>query len=88
MMDKSVLNAIPQLRINGKKPTEIAALLGISVNTVKSHIRRHPQTSVTVYCPNCGAVVPQNPGRKTKKFCSDKCRMTWWNHTYRSGEKR
>jgi endogenous inhibitor of DNA gyrase (YacG/DUF329 family) len=23
--------------------------------------------------------VAQNSGRKEKKFCSDKCRMTWWN---------
>ena len=38
MMKKQVLNAITQMRIAGKKPTEIANTLGISVNTVKSHI--------------------------------------------------
>ena len=30
-------------------------------------------------CMNCGDEVPQNPGRKVKKFCSDKCRHAWWN---------
>ena len=29
-------------------------------------------------CPNCGAVVAQNPGRKEKKYCNNTCRMTWW----------
>ena len=85
-MDKIVLNTISQMRASGKKPTEIATALGISVNTVKSHLRRHPQNPDTVYCTNCGAAVPQTPGRKVKKFCSDRCRMTWWNHTYRHGE--
>ena len=23
--------------------------------------------------------VKQNPGRKKKRFCSDSCRMKWWN---------
>jgi len=30
-------------------------------------------------CPCCGAEVRQNPGRKVKRFCSDKCRNAWWN---------
>lgn len=31
------------------------------------------------YCPQCGAEVEQTPGRKEKRFCSDFCRMKWWN---------
>lgn len=31
------------------------------------------------YCQYCGIEVLQNPGRKQKKFCSDKCRNLWWN---------
>ena len=35
------------------------------------------------YCQECGEVVIQPPKRKLKKFCSDKCRMKWWNtHQY------
>ncbi|MCD8074180.1 MAG: hypothetical protein LUF27_03930 [Lachnospiraceae bacterium] len=30
-------------------------------------------------CLCCGVPVRQNPGRKEKKFCSDKCRNKWWN---------
>ncbi len=83
MMKKQVINAIEQMRTAGKKPTEIANTLGISVNTVKSHIRRHPIVSTTVHCLNCGVPVPQNEGRKMKKFCCDRCRTNWWNHQYR-----
>ncbi len=30
-------------------------------------------------CLFCGQPVPQNPGRKEKKFCSVECRNRWWN---------
>ena len=30
-------------------------------------------------CQNCGIPVAQTPGRREKKFCSDTCRMQWWN---------
>ena len=30
-------------------------------------------------CPQCGALVEQTPHRKQKRFCSDLCRMRWWN---------
>ena len=85
MMKKHTMNALTQMRIEGKKPTEIANALGISVNTVKSHIRRHPEIPDTVFCVNCGAPVRQTEGRKMKKFCCDKCRINWWNHQYRQG---
>lgn len=31
------------------------------------------------YCECCGKEVMQKPGRKLKRFCSDKCRNAWWN---------
>lgn len=85
MMNRNVLDAISQRYLQGERPSAIAATLGISVNTVKSHLRRHPIDPSLVYCQNCGVVVPQTEGRKRKKFCSDKCRITWWNHRYRGG---
>ena len=30
-------------------------------------------------CRFCGQPVPQNPGRKEKKFCCPECRNRWWN---------
>ena len=45
---------------------QIAAETGLPLNTVKSYLRRHP-------------VSAQTPHRKEKKFCSDRCRLRWWN---------
>ena len=38
------------------------------------------QTTVTPdgKCEYCGIRIEQEPGRKAKKFCSDKCRTAWW----------
>lgn len=75
---------IVELRKEGKGYKRIAQLLGLSENTVKSFCRRrnllkeNPEDKKDV-CPCCGKVLVQLPGRKTKKFCSDKCRMKWWN---------
>ena len=78
-MKKEDMIAIGNMRLQGKSAGVIAAALGLSVNTVKSYLRRHPDMGCTHFCPQCGKPVMQAEGRKEKKFCSDKCRMTWWN---------
>ncbi len=70
---------LERMYAEGASATEIAAALGLSVNTVRSHIRRHPTVNGIRKCEFCGARVIQTPGRKEKKFCSDKCRMSYWN---------
>ena len=77
-------NKIAELRIQGCGYKKIAALTGISENTVKSYCRRNdvavPDEKPAEHrCLNCGALVEQKAGRKVKKFCSDKCRNRWWN---------
>lgn len=72
-----------QLRLHGVPPSAIARELGLSVNTVKSYIRRHPNIGNTVRCQWCEEPVLQSAGRKQKKFCSDRCRITYWNLRYR-----
>ena len=71
--------AIDNLRMEGKPTGEIALILHLSPNTVRSHIRRHPDIPNARRCKTCGAFVAQPTGRREKKFCSDKCRMDWWN---------
>ena len=71
--------AIENMRLDGITPAEIASRLHLSPNTVYSHIRRHPKLPNTRTCLNCGKPVKQLDGRKAKKYCSDKCRMAWWN---------
>lgn len=83
---------IISLRRQGIGYLKIAQELGISQNTVKSYCRRNNLTKTDEitepkemsaetehFCLQCGAGVPQNEKRKLKKFCSDKCRMKWWN---------
>lgn len=75
---------IISLRNEGLGYKKVADKLGISENTVKSFCRRQknlmqPQEPGSSVCKCCGAPIKQTPGRKEKKFCSDKCRMKWWN---------
>ena len=77
---------IKVLRQRGMGYIRVAQALGISENTIKSFCRRNKLTGQVKqeklaehFCLYCGAAVTQNPGRKEKKFCSNKCRMKWWN---------
>lgn len=79
-MKKQEIETIAQMRLNGATPSEIARNLNLSVNTIKSHIRRHPEMSAAGKCLYCGVPVLQPEGRKQKRFCSDKCRISFWNH--------
>lgn len=81
---------IEKYRNDGISYSQIAGLTGISINSIKTYCRRHNigghSASVTAVestdfhtCECCGQPVKQTAGRKLKRFCSDKCRMTWWN---------
>lgn len=87
-MDEMQKNQIAILRHSGFSYQRISNMLGLSINSVKSYCRRHqlggykPNCSnynVISKCEQCGKPVKQNPGRKAKRFCCDKCRMKWWN---------
>ena len=78
-MTYKTMNQINFLASHGMGYQRIADQLGLSPNTVKSHLQRHPPQLGQTLCHHCGQPVPQNPGRKEKKYCSDKCRMAYWN---------
>lgn len=71
--------AINNMRLEGHSPSVIAATLGLSAGTVRAHIHRYPEIPNTKLCKNCGKPVLQTEKRREKKFCSDTCRMLWWN---------
>ena len=56
--------------------SQISQQLGLSKNTVKSYLQRKKMSDV---CLNCGAALKHISHHKKKKFCSDKCRMHYWN---------
>lgn len=82
-MTKEEKEKIAQMRESGFGYKAIAANLGISANSVKSYCKRNEMAGVASkkehICVCCGVPVIQHPGRKEKKFCSDRCRMKWWN---------
>jgi len=79
--------AINNMRLEGHSPSVIAATLGLSAGTVRAHIHRYPEIPNTKLCKNCGKPVLQTEKRREKKFCSDACRMLWWN-THRDSVNR
>lgn len=89
---------IRNLRGCGLGYKKISEKLGISENTIKTFCQRNGLGgNVTMQqkveedirtCLCCGSPVKQNPGRKEKKFCSDKCRNKWWNAHMESVDKK
>ena len=84
-MNPEQKNMIQDLRNSGCGYKEISEQLQISINTVKSYCKRHDLTSTKKrnsgsvrVCLQCGNEIKQEQHRKTKKFCSDRCRMIWW----------
>lgn len=67
----------------GKSP-KYSPITGLPLNTVKSFCARHPVQikelpSSNALCRNCLAPLEQTPHKRKRMFCSDACRMAWWN---------
>lgn len=80
---------IAKLRSKGITYKKIADELELSINTVKSFCRRSNLADVALpaseskpntHCANCGVPITHTPGKKAKKYCSDHCRLAWWNN--------
>lgn len=88
-MTEKKKNEIRELRETGYSYKQIAELLAISENTVKSFCRRNNLGGINgkknckrqeqSKCIFCGKNLIRTPGKKAKKFCSDICRYQWWN---------
>ena len=64
------------LRNEGYKYKEIADHLGVNINSVKSYI--HRLRNDVPRCIQCSKPLPPSTTKK-RKFCSEKCRIKWWN---------
>ena len=91
-MTKAQKEQIQKLRSQDLSYGEIARKINLNINTVKSYCRRiavdnnAPKTVKQekapiniLSCQECGKPIQQTQGRKLKRFCSDTCRMKWWN---------
>lgn len=82
-MTEDQKSIIESMRCEGAGLSEIARRTGLSRNTVKSHCARHgirpADPSDCTACPQCGRPVGGRNGAKPRRFCSDACRLAWWN---------
>lgn len=78
---------ITGMRTRGMSYGQIGKSLGIPTSTIKTYCKRagiipqgQQEAPLESACLCCGKLIEQARGRKQKKFCSDKCRNTWWNN--------
>lgn len=81
---------ISELRNHGLGYTTIASRLGLTKDCVRSYCRTHGLTGKRSsthiqqdldenFCRTCGRLLEHTAGKRRKKFCSNRCRMDWWN---------
>jgi len=74
---------IIEMRKRGISFSDIAAIVGLSRNTVKSFARREEikkaKEAESGFCLQCGKPLVQVPKTKPRRFCTEKCRYTYWN---------
>ncbi|MDY3014373.1 MAG: RNA polymerase subunit sigma-70 [Evtepia sp.] len=75
---------IIELQRKGYGYKQIATITGLPQNTVKPFCSRHPAVDDALaeakeLCRNCKKPLEQTLHKRKKVFCSDACRMAWWN---------
>lgn len=93
-MKDSDRRKLEELWLRGHGCAKIANELGMNVNIVKLYCRRHglsgdrqqekiPEIDRDINeprCKCCGIFITRKNGTKKRIFCSDKCRIAWWNN--------
>ena len=83
LMTMTQKQQIAAMRRSGISYGKIATDLGASEGTVKSFCRRNKlgalSESFDGACAFCGKPLTHTAKAKKKRFCSDKCRLSWWN---------
>ncbi len=81
-MTDNVKKEITQLRNSGLGYGRISRQLGIPLSTVKSYCIRNnvPAKARGQVCLQCGHMIEHRQDGRKKRFCSDGCRIRWWNH--------
>ena len=90
-MNKQQKTIIETLRKENYPYRLIAEKLDLNINTVKSYCKRHgivpinksrkkkTEKTVLSICTFCGKPISNDWNRAHKRFCSDKCRTSYWN---------
>ena len=83
-MTTEEIRIINDLQSQGLGYKKIAGLTGLPVNSVKTYCRRHPVEGAApkeeqAFCRGCGKPIKRIPQAKPRQFCSDACRLRFWN---------
>lgn len=83
-MTTEEMKTIIDLQAQGLGYRKISAITGISANTVKTYCRRHkeealPSAECNAFCRGCGRPIYRAPQHRPRLYCSDSCRMQYWN---------
>ncbi|WP_206812141.1 helix-turn-helix domain-containing protein [Paradesulfitobacterium ferrireducens] len=84
---------ILDLRLKGVGYKAIAAVLGLSRDSVRGYCRRNgldgdaktvslnveEKKKQNLLCACCNKPIKQRERGRTRRFCSDACRIKWWN---------
>lgn len=78
-MTQNQIDLIVQMKRVGAGARKIAKSTGFPYETVKSYFRRHRDWDTDQNCCRyCGKPIESKPKCKPRKFCSDRCRLSWW----------
>jgi hypothetical protein len=79
-MQKDLRDKIVELKKTGLGYKAIAKELFLTPSAVRHVcISKYNDPDKFGTCKNCGIRINHTPGKKKRQFCSDKCRMKWWN---------
>lgn len=81
---------VQEYRAEGLGYQAIANLIGASKDSVRYFCRTNDlagkksdkKTRINkkgIFCLYCNKPIVQTEGKRLKQFCSDKCRISWWN---------
>lgn len=79
---------IINLKKDGYSYKQISIEVNIPIGTVKSILSRNDSMKgLKCKCKNCGKEIISIKGKKAKIFCSNDCRLEWWNSNRDKGNK-
>jgi len=80
-MDQQIKIKMEDLKKLGFGYKRISKQLNLNVNTVASYFKRKDIQFRPVYCKNCGyKIIQMNKTGRKKKFCSEKCRLSYYKY--------
>ena len=87
-MNSDLRAKVLDMRRDGLSYTKISESTGLSINTIKSFLRRtSTKCKGTPLCKNCRKPLERFSRNGMKKFCCDSCRFEWWRKNAESNRK-